>query len=183
MADRTPPTKKQLVEIATAHLYYEVAMLRGGLAEQDLRRKRYPDIRTRKYDRADPRRIACMAFFEAALMHARVLNDFLAVRPNRYTDDVWAGDYIKDWQPPSPGPLARGQLTTYRGRPVKELINKQLAHLSLNRLEQGTFAMQRIVEEVLQDMHRFANDTENACYPELKGVRDLVDRTEWETES
>jgi hypothetical protein len=169
--------------MAKIHLHYEVAMLRGGLAEQNLRREKYPDIRSAKYDRANPRRIACMAFFEAALMHARVLNDFLALRPNRNPDDVWAGDYIENWQPPNPGPLARGQLAAFPGRPVKVLINKQLAHFSIKRLEQRTFGMQQIVGEVVCDMRRFANDTSNVCYAELKGVRALLNRDPWETET
>jgi hypothetical protein len=67
---RKPPTKAQLAEMAQAHIYYEVAMLRGGLAEQDRLRNQYPEL-TNRFDRADPRRIECMAFFEAALlMHA-----------------------------------------------------------------------------------------------------------------
>jgi hypothetical protein len=181
VVERTPPTKKQLAEMARIHLYYEVAMLRGGLAEQNLRRKKYPNIRSARYDRADPRRIACMAFFEAALMHARVLNDFLAVRPNRYEDDVWAGDYIENWQAPNPGPLARGQIA-FHGRPVKGLINKQLAHFSLNRLNQSGFGMQEIVGEVVRDMRTFANDTSNICYAQLEGVRGLLSRDPWETE-
>jgi hypothetical protein len=78
--------------LAEKDIYYEVAMLRGGRAEQDMRRAETPDMM--QLDRSDPTRVACMAFFETVLLHARVLNDFLTVAPAANPDDVWAGDYV-----------------------------------------------------------------------------------------
>jgi hypothetical protein len=121
-----------------------------------------------------------MAFFEAAVMHARVLNDFLTVTPNRYPDDTWAGDYIKNWKAPSPSPLKRA-VSVAPGRGVKETINKQLAHFSIKRLQQTAFYIGKITAPVIHDMSTFANDTDNVCYSELEGIRALLNRNPWPT--
>ncbi|GAB7141754.1 hypothetical protein LRC484719_03390 [Mycobacterium riyadhense] len=148
-------------------------MLRGALAEQTLMRRKHPGMHAR-YDRADPIRIACMVNFEAVLLHARILNDFLTVEP-RYPDDAWAGDFIVNWQPPNPSPLKRI-------RPLlREQINKQLAHFSLKRVGHKGFPMDQIVNEVMRDMGTFANDTTNVCHAELAGVRTLLTRSPWPT--
>jgi hypothetical protein len=101
---RTPPTKPELAELAQVRLYYEVAMLRGG-TENRRRRIARPDIE--RLNRAKPQRVCCMAFFGAALMHGRVLSDFLTARPNakRYPEDVWAGDHIHGMEGTQPRPV------------------------------------------------------------------------------
>lgn len=176
---RIGPTTEELAQLASVHLYYEVAMLRGANAEHKQRRRDRPDMM--ELDRADPTRIGCMAFFESALLHARVLNDFLTLPPEGHReDDVWAGDYIKNWKPPTPGPLKR-TVSVAKGRGVKEMINKQLAHLSLKRLHQTPFYVSEITRAVVEDMTRFANDTNNVCYAELEGVRNLLTRNPWPT--
>ncbi|KQH78060.1 hypothetical protein AO501_20100 [Mycobacterium gordonae] len=180
---RITPTTAQLAELANTHLYYEVAMLRGALAEQDKRRAETPHIRD--LDRDDPIRIACMAFFEAALIHARVLDDFLTLPPpnsGRNADDIWAGDYVPNWQPPNPSPLDRAN-PVVPGQKVRDSINKQLAHFSVLRLQQTAFYVGRITAEVLHDLKLFAEDTNNVCYQELQGVRDLINRAPWRTET
>ncbi|OBA70604.1 hypothetical protein A5641_12195 [Mycobacterium sp. 1554424.7] len=178
---RTAPTKAQLDELAEIHLYYEVAMLRGGRAEQDRHRDQRHDLMS--LDRADPARVATMAFFEAALMHARVLNDFLTVPPSeRNRDDVWAGDYVTNWRPPNPGPLERVP-PVISGQPVRDSINKQLAHFSLLRLQQTKFYVGLVADEVTRDMKDFAENPNNVCHQSLQGVRDLLNRTHWQTVS
>lgn len=180
---RTAPSKAELAELATTHLYYEVAMLRGSGAEHRRRRIERPDIEG--LNRAAPERVSCMAFFEAALMHARVLNDFLTARPNtkRYPEDVWAGDYITNWKAPNPGPLKRSEAIG-SNRAIKDAIDKQLAHLSIRRVRgQRRFDIDGIVDAFVHDMSVFANDLDNRCYAELEGVRHLLNLNPWRTES
>jgi hypothetical protein len=86
-------------------------------------------------DRADPKRTACMAFFESALLHARVLHEFLAEPPKR-EDDVWAGHYVPGWTPCNGGKGPLGRVGAGRGRDVRASIHKQLAHMSSERLKQ-----------------------------------------------
>jgi hypothetical protein len=178
---RTPPARAELVALAEKHIYYEVAMLRGGRAEQNRRRAERPDLM--RLDRSDPTRIACMAFFEAVLLHARVLSDFLTVAPADHVDDIWAGDYVPNWQPPSPSPLARVRGVTPSDRPLRDSINKQLAHFSLTRLQQHKFYIDHVADEVLRDISTFADDPTNVCHSELRGVRVLLSRDLWPTES
>jgi hypothetical protein len=40
-----------------------------------------------------------------------------------------------------------------------------------------------IVDEIVHDIRTFAEDTNNVCYQELQGVRDLLNRTSWRTET
>ena len=170
------PSRAELAEMAQTHLFYEVAMLRGARTEEA--RRRSPD--PRPLERDNPKRIACMAFFESALIHARVLNDFLTVPPS-HPDDVWAGHYFDNWSAPDPAPLTRS-VSVDPALTVKATINKQLAHLSLARLQQTPFYMGQITKAVLDDMRVFAEDEANSCYQELAGVRTLLDRNPWPTE-
>ena len=136
-----------------------------------------------QWDRADPERVACMSFFEAALMHARLLNDFLTARPGkRFPDDVWAGDYITGWTAPDPGPLQRAQCFG-SNRAIKDAIDKQLAHLSIRRVRgQEDIDVAVIVDAIVQDMKTFAKDETNVCYEDLNGVRELLHREPWSTD-
>ena len=122
--------------------------------------------------RDDADRIACTAFFETTLLHARVLNDFLTLEPTvrDKPDDIWAGDYLPAWQPPATAPLDRVP-SVLKGRPVRDSINKQLAHFSLERVTHTKFWFSTVVDEVLADMKTFAEDNSNVCYAELAGVR------------
>jgi len=165
-------TKDDLLRIAETDLYYEVAMLRGGLAGHE----QAWELKPLQYGQDHPIRIAWAVNFEAALLHARVLNDFLTGDPRsrRYRDDVFAGDFIPNWQPPTPGPLCR------IGPEVKRNIDKQLAHLSSKRVTREDLNAHRIVTEVLSDMRTFAFDPRNVCYDALRGVRDILDRDRWQ---
>jgi hypothetical protein len=174
-----PLSNSDLAELAETHLYYEVAMLRGAVAEHAKRRNEYSGLMT--LDRSDPKRLATMAYFEIVLMHSRVLNDFLTVTPSSGSDDVWAGHYVANWQAPSPAPLDRVAHVT-PGRTVKQSINKQLAHFSDERLRQRTFQIATTAQEVLDDIATFATHPSNVCFAELKGVRSLLARTLWPTE-
>jgi hypothetical protein len=175
---RVPPTRAELTSLAEIHLYYEVAMLRGADTENRNRRARCTNIE--QLDRDDSDRIACMAFFESTLLHARVLNDFLTFDPaTKGWDDVWAGDYVPGWVPPTTAPLDRVPSVLPNGRPVRDSINKQLAHFSVERLNQEKFWFPTLVNEVFADLRTFANDMNNVCHAELAGVRDLLSRTAW----
>ena len=137
-------------------------MLRGGGTENRRRRIARPDIE--RLNRAKLQRVSCMAFFEAALMHGRVLNDFLTARPNakRYPEDVWAGDYITGWKAPNPGLLKRAEAVG-SNRAIKDAIDKQLAHLSIRRVRgQRRFDIDGIVDAIVHDMKTFAED-ERTC--------------------
>jgi hypothetical protein len=110
-------------------------------------------------------------------------SDFLTVERGRNSEDVWAGDYVPNWQPPNPGPLARVPAVTPHGLPVRDSINKQLAHFSLTRLQQTKFYLDRIVDAIIHDMKDFAENAKNVCYQELQGVRDLLNHSRWRTET
>jgi len=167
-----------LAQLAEKDLYYEVAMLSGAAAEHRQRRSAYPGLMG--LDRDNPKRVATMAYFELVLMHARVLHDFLTVKPSGL-DDVRVGHYIPNWQPPNPGPLDRVPRVSSR-LTLKRSINKQLAHFSDERLKQQKFHVDLVATEVLADMQTFANDTTNQCYTELKGIRTLLSRATVPTE-
>lgn len=128
-----------------------------------------------KLDRADPKRVGCIAYFETTLLHARVLDEFLTVKPRgKFEDNVWAGDYIDTWKAPAPGPLARS-VSVKKGQDVRTTINKQLAHLSLYRLDQAPFYVDHIADEVVKDMRVFTSRAivEHAS---LAGVHRLLAR-------
>ena len=94
------PDKAELIELAEKHLYYEVAMLRGVSAEHSRRRREQPGIE--KLDRADPERIACMAFFEAALAYAQAEHTEFVITENSASGlpDIAGGTLMS---PPVPG--------------------------------------------------------------------------------
>jgi hypothetical protein len=163
---KQPPSQADRGALVT-HLYYEVAMLRGGMAE--LKARNFPGVM--KLDRADPMRIARTSFLETALLHARVLHDFLTEA--KYDDDVWAGHYIARWQPTAPLDRIRSGL--------KQAINKQLAHFSGKRLQQQRFPMDAIEREVLADVRKFIDHPANAHQADLIAVRNLLDVKDWPT--
>jgi hypothetical protein len=154
------------------HLYYEVAMLLSAKAEHRALRKSVPNFK--QLDRADPDRTRVATFFETTLLHCRVLDEFLTDDPaSNYPDNVWAGDYLDDWEAPDPGPLKRS-ISVKPGSDVKTTINKQLAHFSLRRLDQATFYVDHIAEEVIKDMRTFATravDQHLAGVSRLLGIR------------
>lgn len=176
---RTPPTQAELAALAENHLHYEVAMLRGSIAEYSQRYNANLNITT--LPRNDAGRIACMAFFEVVLLHSRILDEFLVGPPRQ--DDVVAADYIPNWVPPAPRPLDRVQQVAASALVVRSSINKQLAHFSLERLQQSRFYVEQVANEVLHDIAVFANDTANTCHAELQAVRDLLLKNPWTTEN
>jgi hypothetical protein len=69
-------------------------------------------------------------------------------------------------------------------RAIKDAIDKQLAHLSIRHVRgQRRFDIDGIVDAIVHDMKTFAEDETNLCYAELQGVRDLLNREPWQTES
>ncbi|MGO9102303.1 MAG: hypothetical protein ACLP9Y_23795, partial [Mycobacterium sp.] len=75
-------------------------------------------------------------------------------------DDVWAGGYVPNWQPPSPSPLDRVP-SVVPGQLGRDSINKQLAHFSVLRLQQTAFRVGLIAREVVHDMRTFADNPNN----------------------
>lgn len=171
---RTPPTPEQLAALAEKDLYYEVAMLLGVLRQYKICRGDVPDFYA--LDRAHPYRVECSALFESALLHCRVLDEFLTEKPREsgpYADSVWAGDYFAEWRPREPGPLVRA-VSVSEGQNVKTTLNKQLTHFSVKRLDQAKFVIDHIIDEVAKDMRDFASAAVGQ-HPALSGICGLLD--------
>ena len=102
------PTERQLRRYARVHLAYEVKVLHGQIAWLALvGGPRLTDLHD-------------LSYFEAALVHLRLLDDFFLATPRG--DDVVASHYLPTWRP-------RGFLR----EPERRRINGQVAHLAGRR--------------------------------------------------
>jgi hypothetical protein len=145
------PVKLAMIE----HLEHEVAMFCGALAE--FTERDVPDVRKLKRD--DPVRIRRTAFLEVVLLHARLLDEFLGTRPKpTHPDDFWAGNFISGtpgWNPIRP--LDGVAPSSPTGLSVRDSINKQLAHMTTERLQQADFRLRDLADEILRGMRDFVH--------------------------
>lgn len=151
------------------HLEHEVSMLRGGHAE--FLRHNQPDYK--KFDRADTVRVVRTSFFEVTLLHARLLDEFLTWGKGKSGDDIWAGDYIPDWDG-SIGPLDKVPSLSKQSLTVRATLNKQLAHVSTARALQASFYVDVVVREVVDRMRDFAVAPTNLNHSGFARLRELV---------
>ena len=102
--------------------------------------------------RDDPARIRRNTAFEAFLLHARLLDEFLGMKPPSDSDDFWAGDIIgEDWKAASP----LGTLPKIAGLTVRTRINKQLTHLTTKRLGHQKFPIRAMAQAITDGMIDF----------------------------
>jgi hypothetical protein len=148
------------------HVEYEVVMLRGCLVEFTER----DQGGVMDLDVDAPSRIARTAFLEVFLVHARALDDFLGTE-RKYADDLWAGDFIgSSWRPhEETTPLARVSPR------IREEINKQLAHISTERLDKSLFPLDRIAAEIRRDLGSFVDQAGAEDDRDLDRLRELVE--------
>ncbi|KKC05022.1 hypothetical protein [Mycobacterium nebraskense] len=137
------------------HLEHEVAQFYGALAEFTERDR--PDILNLPRDH--PERIRRNTAFEAFLLHARLLDDFLGSKPAEGSDDFWAGHLIETWT--AARPLAT--LPDIDGLSVRVRINKQLAHLTTKRLTHKKFPIRAMAQAITNSLIEFVNQ----AYPVL----------------
>lgn len=83
MTRLSPPDKQQMIE----HLEHELVQFCGALAEFSALDR----VGVLDRNRDDPERIRRTAFFECFLLHARILDEFLGMKPRR--DDFAAGAF------------------------------------------------------------------------------------------
>lgn len=172
MADRkelSAAERQQMIE----HLEHEVAMFCGALAE--FTELDVPDVLKLKRD--DPVRIRRTAFFEVALLHARVLDEFLLSKPTR--DDWCAGHVVEGWKPED-GPLDRVPSLSTSNLSVRESINKQLAHMTTERLQQSDFRLRDVAEEIIRGMREFVERTDILGDPDFERLHAWLYAT-WST--
>lgn len=165
-------TPDQLEEIATKHLPYEVAMLIGANKQHREWQAKTPRLDTLALD--DPQRVTCTMWFEGVLIHARVLHEFLTIGDRKRSDDVWAGDFLADWNAPNPGPLNRA-ISASPDLDVKKTIDKQLAHMTIRRINKVGFVVSHIAAAVVEDMRLFT-DQAVPTHPSLAAVQKLLSR-------
>ncbi len=120
----TPITRGQLDGMAS-HVVYEVEMLVLTCRELLARGvDEIPHFGVPSVADVEADRLLNNVLVESFLIHARSLDDFLAFTGGkRKPDDVFAIDYIQSWVP--------GEVLT---KDVRDVINKRVAHLTINRL-------------------------------------------------
>lgn len=155
--------KRDMIE----HLEHEVAMFRGAFSAFSTLDN--PDVRA--LGRNEPERISRTAFFEVALLHARLLDEFLCkTAPTR--DDLCAINFIPSWSPGG-GPLDRVSSLAPSGVTVRQSINKQLAHMTTERLQQAEFRLRDIDDEIIRGMRDFTS------HPDIAQDSDFDQLRKW----
>jgi hypothetical protein len=154
------------------HIEYEVTMLLGSAAELDKRdRGRVMELQI-----DHPRRIARTAFLEVFLIHSRALDEFLGKHPGR-PDDLWAGDYVAAW-------AERPIVEMYYGQrngtgplypSVRKRINKQLAHVTTQRMDNDSFPIAEMARDIRMALSAFVQNEAIRGKPEFESLRALVD--------
>lgn len=128
----------ELIAFAAEHISYEVEMAANGAAM-------WRDAR------AYLSRVVSSSLTVAVLVHLRLLDDFLS-RTKRHRDDVLAVDYLDNWQPPDPSPLATTQ--------DRDAVNGQVAHLALRRETGRLWNLADLAKAVLTECQRFFDQVE-----------------------
>jgi hypothetical protein len=139
-------------ETASGHLSYEITMF-AALCAEIVRRDR---------ERSS---LVSNALLEAALVHARLLIEFVAGRPDRSNPvqrswspkDIQPTDFLTEWQP-----SAGVSLDQYL-----DLADKHVVHLSLARTTAGPplWPVSRILDAILFQLRLFANAAQREGSP------------------
>lgn len=168
MTSLSDEDKLEMIE----HIEYEVAMLLGSAAELDERDR--DGVMELPIDH--PRRIARTAFLEVFLLHVRALDEFLGKRPGR-PDDLWAGHYV------GPAWSERPIVEMYHGQrdssgpiypDVRNRINKQLAHVTTQRMDQAEFPIAAMARDIRMALGALVRDEAIRGKPEFESLRALV---------
>ena len=109
------PTHEELHKMS-GHVRYEISEFKKGIEEFH-----------RLIDTKDPARDRAL---ESALLHFRVLRDFLLHQKEKYDDDVLAVHYVEAgiWKP---------KITSKVFEETRQHLDKRLAHLSLRRIKES----------------------------------------------
>ena len=170
MTRRNPPDKLRMIE----HLEHEFAQFRGSLAEFSVLDEKDSGVLDRGCD--EPERIRRTAFFECFLLHARILDEFLGGEPVK--DDFAAEAFTDGWTRRSP--LGEVDPITLGGLTVRELLNKQLAHLTTSRVNQQNLPVAAIASAVLDVLQKFLGRPDICTDPDFEQLTDWACAT-WST--
>lgn len=145
-----------LSQMAQGPLTYEVNMLFGQVACISMR-ERSPDIP--EY----------MALVEAALVHLRLLDDFLGQPPTGQHDDVHAQQFAPTWQP-----------KRFIDPDERQRINAQVQHLAWRRTSGADWDFSTLCLAFAERFLEFLNvldHTAPECSDWFTEIRDICEQT------
>jgi hypothetical protein len=120
--ERPRRSDADLCATADAHLFYEVEMLCGALAELNV-------LERAKHDR-EVSLIMKNALRESWAVHSRALSDFLFSDSRKQADDVLAQDFFNDTEWEDIRPTLSSEV-----QEVGRRVGKEIAHLTYTRNE------------------------------------------------
>ena len=129
------PSDEQLDEWAETHVRYEVQLLVSTAIEFRSRYPRMPDADEFREPTVDD------ALLESALVHARLINEFLVGDRHEYA--ISASDWISSW--------------SHRALPIDtvKMIDAQVAHLSSRRTSSQPWDVPSYAYACCQGLQRF----------------------------